>query len=214
MPRYRTTITGLVAILALGVVGCSTDDPEPRVANVPNSEETDSGGTDSENDDGQAHQAGREPLPPDEWNAERAKCLREEGIELVDGRAPDTAMLTDDAEQRAAEGKRMRRLLSDPEFRAAARRCEDRLPPLATEQDDYQPSPKELRKQRAYAKCIREHGVESFPDPDPDDVERQDQQRQDAIDSVSEDTWYQAMDACEHIFNPDYQPGDVYDEKG
>jgi hypothetical protein len=58
----------------------------------------------------------------------------------------------------------------DPKFRAASMKCSPLMPPMPVE---LQPKPDPLTPQqiewaRRYAKCVREHGVPSFPDPDAD----------------------------------------------
>lgn len=57
-------------------------------------------------------------------------------------------------------------LAAHPQARAACLPIIDRLPASVTRHQA--PSAADLQKLRAYAKCVREHGVPEFPDPDQD----------------------------------------------
>jgi hypothetical protein len=87
---------------------------------------------------------------------EFARCMRAEGIEMPDP-GPDgmAAMPAGRADDKAAVKK----------MEAALEKCREFLP------DGGEPpkaSAEDLAKARAYAKCIREHGLAGFPDPDPE----------------------------------------------
>jgi len=59
-------------------------------------------------------------------------------------------------------------LMAHPAAAAACRPILDRLP--ASVKRRQAPTAADLQKLRAYAKCVREHGVPEFPDPDQDGV--------------------------------------------
>jgi hypothetical protein len=87
-----------------------------------------------------------------EANRRFAQCMREHGVDMPDP-GPDGNLQFDGG----AGGDRNKTV-------AAASACQQNLPGGGTLQNL---SPEQLEQGRAFAKCMREHGVD-MPDPDPD----------------------------------------------
>ncbi|HEY1178994.1 MAG TPA: hypothetical protein VGF17_22805, partial [Phytomonospora sp.] len=127
----------VVAVAALSLTACGSADDGDGVATA--------GG------DGTAPSAGSS-LSDAEARLKFGECMREHGIDIPD---PDPD----------AEGIQI--LLpegGDPEeARAATEECKQNLPdggaPPAAD-------PERVEEQRLFAQCMRENGIEGFPDPD------------------------------------------------
>jgi hypothetical protein len=87
-----------------------------------------------------------------EANRQFARCMREHGVDLPDP-GPDGKLQFDGA----VGGDRNKAM-------AAASACQQYLPNGGTLQNL---TPEQLDRARAFAKCMREHGID-MPDPDPD----------------------------------------------
>lgn len=88
------------------------------------------------------------------------QCMRAEGVNLPDP-GPKGEI---DYSVLGGNPKR------DPKFLAASQKCASLMPPMP---DELQPkgdplTPQQIEWARQYAKCVRAHGVPSFPDPDAD----------------------------------------------
>jgi hypothetical protein len=86
-----------------------------------------------------------------------AKCMRANGVDMPDpsgnGVVGLPAMKAGSPEIKKVE--------------AATEKCRDLLPAGAGGEPQ-KPSPEDLEKARALAKCFRENGMPDFPDPDPE----------------------------------------------
>jgi hypothetical protein len=87
---------------------------------------------------------------------EFARCVRAEGVEMPDP-GPDgmIGLPAVPAGDEAAAQK----------MDAAMEKCREFLPDGG---EPPKPSPEDLAKALEYAKCVREHGLPDFPDPDPE----------------------------------------------
>ena len=82
-----------------------------------------------------------------------AKCMRDHGVSWY----PDT-MGTSDDDVKAFE----RRLDADPKTPSALRQCAELMPQPGNDTAD---KSKQLESQRTFAKCMREQGIDYYPDP-------------------------------------------------
>jgi hypothetical protein len=87
---------------------------------------------------------------------ELAQCMRDHGVEVPDPESgPDSPVTVGPGRNGAADEK----------TKAALEACREFMPnggELTT------PDPQQLEQARAYAQCMRDHGVGTFPDPQPD----------------------------------------------
>jgi hypothetical protein len=153
MPRCRLVLGSIVALagLALLVAGCgSGGSPGAGVAGLGTSTaSTDTTTTDSSAPGGEL--------------AEYARCMRSHGVLGF----PDPASIASSSGIRAAKSQIAQvaeRDTSSVAFHSAQRACAQyqghaRVPP--------RPSAQEIRKLLAVSRCMRAHGIQSFPDPDP-----------------------------------------------
>jgi hypothetical protein len=145
MRRY--TIALLLGMLALSAAACGSDDGDGGVASV------DGTASESASDDGGG---GGGPEDFEEEALAYSECMRDNGIEEF----PDPEL---------SEGRMGLALPKgiDPEseeFKAAEEACED-MRPGPDENATIDP---ELYDQLlAYSECMRENGIEEFPDPNP-----------------------------------------------
>jgi hypothetical protein len=89
----------------------------------------------------------------EEQAREFAQCMRDNGVEVADPKPGKPAPIG------GPEGA------EDAETKAALEACREFMPSGG---DRPETSPEQLEQQRAHARCMREHGVTDFPDPDPD----------------------------------------------
>jgi hypothetical protein len=87
-----------------------------------------------------------------------AKCMRDAGFDTSDP----------DARGEVKFGGDMAKNKADPKFMAAQLSCQKLRLPTPKELIDRGPAPSAqlIAARRAYAKCVRDHGVPSFADPD------------------------------------------------
>lgn len=142
MTRTMSTLF-LAALLAVGVAGC------------------DRGGSASATSSPSASaSAGRQQLLAlgQEW----VQCLRDHGLT----RMPDADLTQDGYLQFPPQGGYNWKadLRNRPQVIEACKSIEDRYPPTAF-RPKQQLSAEDLRKLGEYAKCVREHGIPEFPDP-------------------------------------------------
>jgi hypothetical protein len=159
---WRTSVAGGGLALALAVSGCSGGNGA-KVATL-------GGGTDSSSSSSSASKQSFEDAL-----VEYTKCMREHGVDMPDpqftsnGDGGQGGFAVMGGPANASEGG----AIADPNgaaFKAADEACKPILD--AVTKDMPKPSPEELAKQRdqalAFAKCMREHGVD-MPDPTFDD---------------------------------------------
>jgi hypothetical protein len=134
-----------LGLLAVALGGCSGPSRKPGVATV--------GGTAS----------GRptaSPSPVDRAEQIRlfTKCMREHGIDV-----PDPATNPGDGGGTVIFGDPQQGGPDPTKIEAATKACEQYLPNGG---DPPKPDPAQVESMRKFAKCMREHGVPDFPDPD------------------------------------------------
>lgn len=145
MTRTTSTVF-LTALLAVGAAGCDSGGPPSRTSNPSASAS-----------------ASRQQLLAlgQEW----VQCLRDHGLT----RMPDAELSPEGylqfPPQNGYDWKAD--LTNRPRIVDACRSIEDRYPPSAF-RPRQQFSAEDLRKLAEYAKCMREHGVPEFPDPNAD----------------------------------------------
>lgn len=136
--RRMRTAVPLLLLAALAACGAGGEEG-PGVATVGNA------ATASASPDPSAPAADEE-----ERKRQFTQCMREEGIDLPDAKGP--------GEDVRATGDKRR-------MQQAMEKCRKYLPNGG---EPEKPSAEDLEKLREYAKCMRENGLPSFPDPDPD----------------------------------------------
>jgi hypothetical protein len=111
-------------------------------------------------------------------------CMRGQGVEMVDPVPGDTSGRSALRYEIDVNGKG-----NDPAFQAALDACLEYLPapppPEPVTQD-------ELGARRAYAQCMRDNGVQDFPDPEPDGTWNYWFRGDDAVGQS-------AVEACAHL---------------
>ncbi|MEU9604261.1 hypothetical protein [Streptomyces sp. NPDC048057] len=145
-PRVRaaTAFAALPLGLALVLTGCGSDDDGKDVASV------ESGST-RDTKDGQPSGGGSGKKPdPKEGAVKFAQCMRENGIAMED---PQDGRLT-------LKGNGVPKEKMDK----AQKACAEHLP---QGEGRGQVDPEAMENMRKYARCMRENGVEDFPDPSP-----------------------------------------------
>ncbi|SHN06658.1 hypothetical protein [Cryptosporangium aurantiacum] len=134
----RTRALALVPfLLALVLAGCGSDDGDDQVASVA--------------DRSTAAGASASPtISRDEMGVKFAQCLRENGLDVAD---PEPG-----------KGVRMKfGKETDPQkVEAAMEACREYNP-----QADSSGNAESDKRNRAFAQCMRQHGVEKFADPEP-----------------------------------------------
>jgi hypothetical protein len=126
----------LVVMSCLLLFGCSSPSKGPSVASA---------------DNGTATPSASAAVDKAEANRRFARCMREHGVDVPDP-GPDGNIQFD---ANAAQDRN--------QAVTAASACQQYLPNGGTLQNL---SPEQLEQARAFAKCMREHGVD-MPDPDP-----------------------------------------------
>jgi hypothetical protein len=144
MRRY--TIALLLGLLALSAVACGDDADDGGVASV------EGDATESADDD----DGGGDPEDFEEKALAYSECMRDNGIEEF----PDPAIDEGHMGMSLPEG-------IDPEseeFKAAEEACEDLRP---GPDENATIDPEIYAELLEYTECMRENGVEDFPDPNP-----------------------------------------------
>jgi hypothetical protein len=161
MPMTRR-ILALTLVLAVAA-GCS-DAHDPTVASA--------GGP------GAPSPTPTPTLSFQEQGLRHARCMREHGVPEADPQV--------DADGNVRIGGGFDKTAVDPDvFGTAMAACQQYKPQL-----NPQEKAEKLESARQESRCMREHGVENFPDPDPS-LDRN------VPDSVRDDPQYQeAMEAC------------------
>jgi hypothetical protein len=144
--RAAAATTALLA-LGLGAAGCRGAAP-PSLASA-------GGGSSSASPDPSA------PATDDTQRGRQfAACMREHGIDMPD---PEPA---DPLGKRAVGGAIDQIVGADKQKLVAAMDACRHYLPKGGESGPL--TPEQLERQRAFAACMRDNGVEDFPDPDPD----------------------------------------------
>jgi hypothetical protein len=89
-----------------------------------------------------------------------AQCMRDNGVDMQD---PKDGRIEIRASAGSSAGAGPMR--TDPKIEAAQKKCAHLMPNGGKPR---KPSTEELAKMRAYSKCMREHGIGDFPDPNAD----------------------------------------------
>ncbi|MER5423492.1 hypothetical protein [Streptosporangium roseum] len=164
--RIRSALVALPLALTLALTGCGADDGGSTVA---------SAGGDKKSD-GAAGAA--KSVSPDEMGVKFAQCMREHGVDMEDPKPGEGIRLT---------------LKKGPESEKAMEACREYSP---MENGSKQADPEAEEKGRKFAACMRENGLEEFPDPQPG-------QRGIRIDrKMGEDPDFaKAQQSCQGIFS-------------
>jgi hypothetical protein len=141
--RHWAPVLPLIMLLAMPLAGCGGSD----------------GGSDGVASAGGGAVAGStasaEPVGDDERRLKFAECMRENGIDMPDPEPGGGGMV------RLGDGV-------DPQkARAAMEQCREHLPNGG---ESRQLDPEQLENLRKMAQCMRDNGVEDFPDPPADGV--------------------------------------------
>lgn len=126
-----------IGVLALALAGCGTDDSGGGVASA--------GGE-------QGTEATEPSLDRDELGVKFAQCMRENGVPM------------DDPEPGGRIGIKVDGSVGQATVEAAMEACREYNPQA---QGGGAADPKMAERARAYAQCMRDNGVEAFPDPQP-----------------------------------------------
>jgi PBP/GOBP family len=136
----RRLLTGLGLVLAIALSGCGGGDDSDGIASA-----TGNGAKASSSPSAEA-------LTDEERQVKFAQCMRDQGIDM-----PDPEINEGRVAIRMPEG-------TDPKkVQAAMEKCKQYLPNGG---EARKANPEQLEQARQFAKCMRENGVPSFPDPD------------------------------------------------
>lgn len=139
----RRTLVAVAATAVLALSGCTgSRDPQVPSAGAPTASST---------------------TPVDGSSQELAfvGCMRDHGIvDMPDPVPGDTSGRSAVRYALDVLGKGL-----DQTFQTALSACQSLLPPLPPPPT---PDPDEIEARRQFAKCMRDHGVSDFPDPQPD----------------------------------------------
>ncbi|RKN57628.1 hypothetical protein D7193_02955 [Micromonospora costi] len=129
-----------------------------------------------------------------EW----VQCLRDHGLT----RMPDADLTSDGYLQFPPQGGYNWKddLRTRPQVIDACKSIEDRYPPTAFRPKD-QLSADDLRKLGEYAKCVREHGIPDFPDPNA--AGEFDLTGTPLANGITPEQMNAAQPACRHIWSGD-----------
>jgi hypothetical protein len=155
-PPGRLLRAAAIAGLALAAAACGAGSPAAVVAGVGSSTTTLASRAAGGAAPGGAAPAGGAL-------AEFASCMRSHGVRDF----PDQSTFATPHGVRTAKGQISRiseREAASPTFQSAQRAC-SRYAPLS--EPPAHVSPQEMRRLLAVARCMRTHGVPSFPDPNP-----------------------------------------------
>lgn len=137
---YRMLLVAVPVLLLTGLAGCTQKENREQVASA----------------GGNPTAGASAPSDDAALGREFARCMRGAGIEMADP-GPDgmVGMPATRVGDEAAAKK----------MDAAMEKCREFLP---TGGEPPKMSAEDLAKARDYAKCVREHGLPNFPDPDPE----------------------------------------------
>ncbi|MFA1543089.1 hypothetical protein [Actinomadura monticuli] len=139
MRRQALAALALVPALALGIQGCGT-------------------GGEGANASSTSKKSGDQ-----EKMREFAQCMRENGVDMKDPEADGRVEIHASAKPGpAGPGKAPK---ADGTIEAAQKKCRHLMPNGGRPP---KPKPEELAKMRAFSTCMRDNGISTFPDPEPD----------------------------------------------
>ncbi|ONI68592.1 hypothetical protein BWI15_37035 [Kribbella sp. ALI-6-A] len=141
--RRLSLLAALVLTASLALTGCGSE---------PESEGVASGGTSQPEASTGGGDAAAENLSQDEMGVKFAQCLRENGLDVKDPEPGKGVMLKFGPESGMSREK----------VEQAMEACRKYNP-----QADSKPNPEQEANGRKFAACMRENGVEKFPDPKP-----------------------------------------------
>lgn len=135
--RTRGTLAAVPVLVALLLTGCGAGGTDDKVASA-------------EGDGKGKAAAAKESMSPEKRALKMAQCMREHGMDVADPEEGGGIQIQ-------GRGKKMSKKKVD-EAMAACRK-------YAPQGVDKGADPKAMDNMREYAKCMRENGVEEFPDP-------------------------------------------------
>lgn len=135
--KRRLTLGLLAVTVALAIAGCGADEGGGGVASA--------NGSGSEQTE-----AAKPSVDPQEMGMKYAQCMRENGVPMDDPEPGKGVMLK-------VDGSIPRETVD-----AAMETCREYSP-----QQNGGANPQMEEQARAFAKCMRDNGVEAFPDPEP-----------------------------------------------
>jgi acyl-CoA reductase-like NAD-dependent aldehyde dehydrogenase len=134
------TLAALPLLCALAMTGCAADEKPADVASA-------GGTTSAAQEDEEVSQEER-----DEMGLKFAQCMREHGVPM------------DDPEPGGGIQLKVGQGTSRETVQAAMEACREYNP---QENGSGKPDPEREAAVRAFAQCMRDNGVEAFPDPEP-----------------------------------------------
>jgi hypothetical protein len=134
-------LAGVVVAVALAVAACGGDNKTAGVASLAGATQTTSAGN-ANSGKGQAAL---------NW----ARCMRQHGIDLPDPKFDAWGH----SQQQLPSGAQTK----SPKFKAADQACQKYLPNGGASE---KPNPQEQQQMLQFARCMRQHGIADFPDPD------------------------------------------------
>ncbi|GAA4224056.1 hypothetical protein FHR32_003032 [Streptosporangium album] len=136
--RTRNALAALPLALTLALTGCGSDDAGGgTVASAGGEKKGDSGSSPAKS------------MNPDEMGVKFAQCMRENGVDMEDPEPGKGSRLT---------------LKKGAESEKALEACREYNP---QENGSAKADPKAEENGRKFAQCMRENGLEEFPDPQP-----------------------------------------------
>lgn len=153
--------------LTLALTGCSADDGGSGVASA--------GGAK------QGAAEGGEKLSREEMGVKFAQCMRDHGVDMEDPKPGGRVQF----KVKGGEGERAK-------MDKAMEACREYSPQANASGP---PDPKQQERAREFAECMRQNGVEDFPDPDPNEPGIRIQRKKGDDDA----TFERAQQACEKV---------------
>lgn len=183
----KATWIGLVLVLALGVVSCSGEADEPRVASLEQDSEKDV----REKADAAETDAVEQYL---EKQQEFVDCVRENGHPAM--RDPDEfgAVLMSDL--LAVEGETLQRIMKTCEPIIAGSPPPPELAERQQEREATKLTPVQRQEEIDFAKCMQENGVPEYPDPQPNGLPRTPEWELPDVTAPPPPGLPRALDAC------------------
>ncbi|XVQ09938.1 hypothetical protein ACQP1W_46735 [Spirillospora sp. CA-255316] len=136
--RTRSALAALPLVLALSLAGCGGEEKQSGIPKGGN------GGAAGGNNAGAK-------LSPEEMGVKFAECMRKNGVDMEDPKPGQGIQLKVNPKNKAQMEK-------------AQEACRQYNP---MEQGGGKPDPEAEERGRKFAECMRQNGVESFPDPKP-----------------------------------------------
>jgi len=173
-PRLAGTIRLVAAaLLAVALTACANASGDSGIA-------TANGGTGQPS---ASASPGNASLTDAQKAYKFAQCMREQGIDVSESSAGGHSAI------RVKGGNRAK-------MDAAMKACQKYAP--GTGGESRRPDPQALAQMRRFAKCMREHGVTGFPDPDPNGGIRIEAKKGSGL-APDNPTFQKAQKACESL---------------